>query len=166
MILSVIKYPNKILETPANKVVDFNDELRQLADDMVETMHANKGIGLAAPQIGKGLRVAVIEYPKQKDDDFEIPLMVLVNPKIISKSTEEQADTEGCLSIPGIEVAVPRAKRVKVKAQDLEGNKIRFTASGLFARIIQHELDHLDGKLIIDYSPNKDEIIKKYEANN
>lgn len=166
MILSVIKYPNKILETPANKVVDFNDELRQLADDMVETMHANKGIGLAAPQIGKGLRVAVIEYPKQKDDDFEIPLMVLINPKIISKSTEEQADTEGCLSIPGIEVSVPRAKRVKVKAQDLEGNKIRFTASGLFARIIQHELDHLDGKLIIDYAPNKDEVIKKYEANN
>lgn len=163
MILPIVKYPNKILESPTIKVVDFGDDLKTLVSDMVETMHASNGIGLAAPQIGKNLRLAVIEYPKQKDNDFEIPLLVLVNPKIISKSTEEQIDTEGCLSILGIELPVPRAKKVKVKAQDIEGNKIRFTASGLFARIIQHELDHLDGKLIIDYATDKEELLKNYK---
>lgn len=163
MSLKIVDYPNKILQTPAQKVVDFDDNLKSLVSEMVKTMHQEKGIGLAAPQIGKSLRLTVIEYKKQEDDDFEIPLLVLVNPKIISKSTAQEVDTEGCLSLLGIEVPVARHKKIKVKAQDLEGNKIRLTASGLFARIIQHELDHLDGKMIIDYAANKEALLKKYE---
>ncbi len=163
MSLKVVHYPNKVLQTPAQKVVNFDDELKDLVGKMVKTMHKEKGIGLAAPQIGKSLRLTVIEYKKQEDDDFEIPLLVLVNPKIISKSTATEVDTEGCLSLLGIEIPVARHKKIKVKAQDLEGNKIRLTASGLFARIIQHELDHLDGKMIIDYAPDKAAVLKKYE---
>lgn len=149
--MKIIQYPNKILTQPAQKVNQITPKIKQLVEAMIQTMRQANGVGLAAPQVGESLRLAVIEYRPQKNEEFSIPLTVLVNPKIIARSKTIDIAEEGCLSIPDIEVPVPRSIKIKVKAQNLDGNPIRITASGLSARIFQHEIDHLDGKLIIDY---------------
>ncbi len=132
----------------AKKVKDFGPSLKALVDDMVETMRAAPGIGLAAPQIGVPLRVIVVELPQVEgeEDPQRGKLFVICNPEVVKSWGEEEGD-EGCLSLPGYVGEVKRASRVTVKGQDLKGKKIRVKAQGLLARALQHEIDHLHGML-------------------
>jgi peptide deformylase len=143
MIREIVKYPDPILQRPTEKVTEFNEELRTLAADMFESMYKAVGIGLAAPQIGVGKRLTVIDLSNQKDPKDKI---VLVNPEIVHKEGR-QVEEEGCLSLPEIRDKVTRAMRVKVKAQDLEGKWFEMEGEELLARAFQHEIDHLDGIL-------------------
>ena len=131
-----------VLRTDTTPVTEITDGLRRLVDDMFDTMRAAQGIGLAAPQVGRLERVAVVDV----DND---PI-VLINPEIIAQSGKERAE-EGCLSIPDIYGDVDRAARVTVRAMDLDGNMFEREATELLARAFQHEIDHLHGKLFIDY---------------
>lgn len=166
--LSILEYPADILSQPAKKVPQITPKIKTLIDAMVKTMRSFKGgaIGLAAPQVGESVRITVIEYTPEKNEHAEhaIPLMILINPKIISRSTDEETGEEGCLSLPGIEIPIKRARKIKVRAQNETGETIQFRASDLLARIIQHEVDHLDGKLIIDYVKNKERYIHRLVA--
>lgn len=164
--LELVTYPSSILTTPTQKVSLVTPEIQRLVEDMVATMRAQNGVGLAAPQVGHSLRIAVLEHtpgPKE-DQSTTVPLQVLINPKIISHTGGTEVEEEGCLSIPGIDVKVARARKIKVKALNENGEPIQFRASGFHARIIQHELDHLDGRLIIDYAPNRDALLHAYLA--
>lgn len=143
----IVKSPNWVLSRPTKKVVYFNNELEKLVDRMAAAMRKAKGIGLAANQVGQTLSVIIIEVASEK---LKIPLTVVVNPKLISASREKTTQTEGCLSLPGLEVELPRSKAVKIKGYNLKGKQIKIAAKGLFARIIQHEMDHLNGFLITD----------------
>lgn len=149
----LVYYPNNILRQRADEVREFNAaELQDLASAMRQVMVANNGMGLAAPQVGVAKRVIIVEYiPAEGTDDKAIPFTILVNPQVIDASKEADEMNEGCLSIPYVEVPVIRSTRVTVKAQDIHGNESILKAKGLFARILQHEIDHLDGKLILDY---------------
>lgn len=138
-----------VLRAKAKKVSRFDPWLERLVNDMRETMREAPGVGLAAPQIGESVRVLVAEYEEQQ--------VALVNPEIVKASEEQELGTEGCLSIPGyVGDNVPRALAVTVKARDPKGKEIRIKADGWFARILQHEIDHLDGVLYIDYIDPKD----------
>lgn len=145
---------DSVLRQKAKKVRDFGRSLEALIDDMVETMRAAPGIGLAAPQVGVSLQVAVIELPEEEDesenpDPYRGKLIVLCNPEIV-KSWGEQEGQEGCLSLPGYVGEVKRAARVVVEARDQRGKERRIRAEGLMARVLQHEIDHLDGTLYVD----------------
>ncbi len=131
-----------VLRTETKPVTEITDDLRRLVEDMFETMRAAQGIGLAAPQVGRLERVAVVDVDKEP--------IVLINPEIIAHSGSDRAE-EGCLSIPDIYGDVDRPSRVTVRAMDLEGNVFEREASELLARAFQHEIDHLHGKLFIDY---------------
>jgi peptide deformylase len=158
MILRIRKYGDPVLETKAEPVTEFNGELRQLAADMFETMYANKGIGLAAPQVGVSRRLAVIDSSAGEEEGAKL---VLVNPEILVKEGV-QIGEEGCLSIPGFREDVKRAYRVRVRAQDLEGNFFETEGEELLARAIQHEIDHLDGVLFLQHlSLLKRDLIKR-----
>ena len=143
MIRNIVLYPDPILQRPTEKVTEFDGELCTLADDMFESMYKAIGIGLAAPQIGVGKRMTVIDLSNQKDAKDKI---VLVNPEIIHKEGK-QVEEEGCLSLPDIRDKVSRAAKVKVRAQDLEGKWFELEGEELLARAFQHEIDHLDGIL-------------------
>ena len=143
MIRDIVKYPDPILQRPTEQVAEFNEELRTLAADMFESMYKAQGIGLAAPQIGVGKRITVIDLSNKQNPNDKI---VLVNPEIIHKEGR-QAEDEGCLSLPDIRDKVTRAARVKVRAQDLDGQWRELEGSELLARCFQHEIDHLDGIL-------------------
>ncbi|MFZ0271441.1 MAG: peptide deformylase [Acidobacteriaceae bacterium] len=143
MIREIVTYPDPILQRPTDKVTEFDEELRKLAADMFESMYKAIGIGLAAPQIGVGKRITVIDLSNQKDPKDKI---VLVNPEIVHKEGK-QVEEEGCLSLPDIRDKVSRAMKVKVKAQNLEGEPIELEGTELLARAFQHEIDHLDGIL-------------------
>lgn len=158
MILRIRKYGDPVLETKADPVTEFDGELRQLAADMFETMYANKGVGLAAPQVGVSRRLAVIDPSAGEDEAARI---VLVNPEILVKEGT-QIGEEGCLSIPGFREDVKRAWRVRVRAQDLEGKFFEIEGEELLARAIQHEIDHLDGILFLQHlSLLKRDLIKR-----
>ena len=146
-------YP--VLRAKAKKVSRFDPWLERLVQDMWETMHEAPGVGLAAPQIGESVRVLVAEYfDDARDEEHKV---ALVNPEIVKASDEEELGTEGCLSIPGyVGDNVPRALAVTVKARDPKGKEIRVKAEGWWARILQHEIDHLNGVLYIDYIDPKD----------
>jgi peptide deformylase len=137
-------------------VKDFGEALQVLIDDMVETMHATNGVGLAAPQVGVLERVIVIQLPEDEEDPQSGKLFALCNPQII-RAEGEEAGEEGCLCLPGYVGEVKRATSVTVKAQDRRGKKVRIKAEGLLARAFQHETDHLNGILYIDRveSPDK-----------
>ena len=139
---------DEMVHKKAKKVRDFGPSLKALVDDMVETMRAVPGIGLAAPQIGAPLRVIVVELPQVEgeEDPQRGRLFVICNPEVVKSWGEEEGD-EGCLSLPGYVGEVKRASRVTVKGQDLKGKKIRVRAQGLLARALQHEIDHLNGML-------------------
>ena len=143
MIREIVKYPDPILQRPTEKIAEFNEELRTLAADMFESMYKAQGIGLAAPQIGVSKRITVIDLSNQQNPDDKI---VLVNPEIVHREGK-QVEEEGCLSLPDIRDKVSRAYKVRVKAQDLEGNEIELEGTELLARAFQHEIDHLDGIL-------------------
>jgi peptide deformylase len=131
-----------VLRQKAKRVSQFDRNLRQLVDDMLETMRAAPGVGLAAPQIGVPLRVAVIEVDEK--------LSVLVNPEIAKRTGEEEL-VEGCLSVPGYWGTIKRAQSVVVKARDQNGKQVRVRGEGLLAQALQHEIDHLNGMLYIDH---------------
>ena len=144
----VVDNPNerRILRAKAKKVSRFDSSLDRLITDMWETMRDAPGVGLAAPQVGESIRVLVAEY--------EDEAVALVNPEIIKRSEDEELGTEGCLSIPGyVGDDVARALAITIKARDPKGKEIRLKAEGWFARILQHEIDHLDGVLYTDRIP-------------
>ncbi|MGB8480911.1 MAG: peptide deformylase [Acidobacteriaceae bacterium] len=145
MIYPIVKFPDPILQQPAEPVTVFDAELRKLVDDMFTSMYDAQGIGLAAPQIGISKRLTVIDLSFQKKPEDKI---VLINPEVI-EIKGKQVEEEGCLSLPEIRDRVVRAAEVKVRAQDAEGKPIEVEGSELLARAIQHEIDHLDGILFI-----------------
>jgi len=158
-----------VLRQKAKRVTSFGPSVEALVEDMVDTMYEADGLGLAAPQIGVPLRVIVIEVPAELDEEGnEIQpseRYVFCNPEIVKASGEEE-DEEGCLSVPGYVGSIKRATSITVKGQDNKGHKIRVKAEGLLARAFQHELDHLDGILLLDRveSPDKLRRIKAGEA--
>jgi len=145
MIYPIVKFPDPILQQPAEPVTVFDSELRKLVDDMFTSMYDAQGIGLAAPQIGISKRLTVIDLSFQKKPEDKI---VLINPEVI-EIKGKQVEEEGCLSLPEIRDRVVRAAEVKVRAQDAEGKSIEVEGTELLARAIQHEIDHLDGILFI-----------------
>jgi peptide deformylase len=142
-ILPIRMYPDPVLREPAAPVETVDESLKKLVADMGETMRAAPGIGLAAPQVGVQRRVLVYALSDEED------IIALINPEIVERSGE-QIDSEGCLSMPGISYDVPRAAQVKVRALNLDGEAVEIDAIELEARVLQHEVDHLDGVLFID----------------
>jgi peptide deformylase len=145
MVHPIVKFPDPILQRPAELVTQFDPDLKTLVDDMFESMYDAHGIGLAAPQIGVPKRVTVLDLSFQKDPAEKI---VLINPEVIAREGR-QVGEEGCLSLPDIREKVSRAAKVKIRAQDLDGNWHEREAEELLARAFQHEIDHLNGVLFI-----------------
>ena len=156
-LLPILKYPDSRLHTVAEPVRKVDDAIRSLVDDMAETMYAAPGIGLAATQLDVHKQVIVLDISEAKDQ-----LLVLINPEIVASSGQIECE-EGCLSVPGIFEKVTRAEDISVRALDRDGNTIEFDANGLLAVCVQHEMDHLKGKVFVEYlSPLKQErIVKK-----
>jgi len=144
-ILTVLEFPDKRLRTKAKEVAVVNEKIMALVDDMFETMYDFKGVGLAATQVNVHQRVIVIDVSEEKD----APLC-LINPEIIEKQGTEESE-EGCLSVPGFFENVTRAEKIKIKALDKQGESFELEAEELLSVCIQHEIDHLDGKLFVDY---------------
>jgi peptide deformylase len=144
-LLPILRYPDPRLHTRAAPVREVNDEIRQLVADMAETMYEAPGIGLAATQVNVHKRVVVIDVSEDKS-----ALLALINPEIIARSGEQVCE-EGCLSVPGIYDKVSRAETVRVRALDQQGKTFELDAEGLLAVCIQHELDHLEGKVFVEY---------------
>jgi peptide deformylase len=158
MIYPIVKFGDPVLEKPAAKVTDFDDELKKLVEDMFESMYAARGVGLAAPQIGVSRRVAVVDVTFKEDPNAK---MVLINPEVIHKQGRH-SQSEGCLSIPEFRENVSRAQVVTIRAQDLDGHIFEKTGDDLLARAFQHEIDHLNGKLYINHiSAIKRDLIKR-----
>lgn len=145
-LLEIKKYPDNILRKKTSPVTTFDAALQRLIDDMIETMYAAPGVGLAANQVGVSRQVAVIDVSGQ---DEHSSLIVLINPEIIHFEDEASIE-EGCLSIPGYTTVVKRAERVIVRCCDREGKEIEIEGDGILARALQHEIDHLNGILLID----------------
>ena len=146
-ILPIRIYPDPVLRAKCRKVEEFDARLRKLASDMIETMHAAPGVGLAAPQVGVELRLAVVDVSVGEDPPL---LKVLVNPEVVRREGQE-SDVEGCLSLPGITDKVDRPAAVTVRAQDLAGQPFELEATEYMARAVCHEIDHLDGVLFTDH---------------
>lgn len=146
MKLPLVFYPNPNLNKASIKVDDISG-VQKLCTDMIDTMEAEKGIGISAVQVGKNVRVAIIS--KDADESLDEHL-VIINPKIFSASKEMVEKEEGCLSIPDVFGMVERHRKIKLKFKDAQGNEQKIKATKMFARVIQHEIDHLDGILIID----------------
>jgi peptide deformylase len=157
-ILGIRKYPEKILKQKASPVKVIDKVLQTLIDDMVETMYAAPGVGLAAPQVGVSKRLAVIDISTK---GAQMPLLVLINPEVVNKEGCIEFE-EGCLSFPGYTAIVERAETMVVRAMDREGKLVEIESEGLLSIALQHEIDHLDGILLIDrISPIKREFFKK-----
>ncbi len=151
MVLPILTYPNEILRRPTEPVsFPLSSEVHKLTKDMIDTVRRADGIGLAAPQVGRSLKIIVINLEKSG-----IPLMALYNAKVVGRSLKKAELEEGCLSIPGVFGLVKRPKKVTIVAQNGEGKTIRFTDDGWISRVAQHEIDHTNGRLIID-------LIKRY----
>ena len=154
----IVLYPDPVLLTPTERVERIDDEIATLVRDMVETMHAAPGIGLAANQVGVGRRVCVIDLSVGEKAD---ELHVFINPRIVETSGSDTAE-EGCLSFPDVLIDVERPSDVTVEAEDLSGKTFRVTATGLLGRAMQHEIEHLDGRVFIqNLSPLKRELLKR-----
>lgn len=155
-LLDIVEFPDPRLRTKAAPVTVFDAQLEQLAQDMLATMYAAPGIGLAATQVDVHKRLLVLDVSEDDDEP-----MTLVNPEILSREGT-QVHQEGCLSIPEIFADVERAEKIRVRAQRTDGSEINFEAGGLLAVCIQHEIDHLDGRLFVDYlSPLKREMVRR-----
>ncbi len=155
-ILTILEFPDERLRKKAMPVLKVDNTIKKLTDDMLETMYQAKGIGLAATQVNVQLRIVVIDISELKDSP-----LCFINPEIINREGVEESE-EGCLSVPGFFEKVKRAERIKVKALDKNGQTFELEADDLLAVCIQHELDHLEGKLFVDYiSSLKRERIKK-----
>jgi peptide deformylase len=145
-VLDILHYPDPRLHKIAQPVTEFNAALKQLVSDMAETMYQAPGIGLAATQIDVHLQVIVIDTSEEKND-----LRVFINPKLINKSSEMKAYEEGCLSVPGVYDEVERPDRITVSAQDVNGKEFTLEADELLSVCLQHEIDHLQGKVFVQY---------------
>ena len=158
-ILTILEFPDERLRKKAVAVQAVDDSVKKLVDDMLETMYSAKGIGLAATQVNVQQSIVVIDVSEGKNQP-----LCLINPEIVNKEGDEESE-EGCLSVPGFFEKVKRAERVKVKALDKEGKPFELEAENLLAVCIQHELDHLQGKLFVDYisSLKRQRIKKKLE---
>jgi peptide deformylase len=148
-VLPIVKYPDPRLREVSKPIGEVTDELRSLVEDMKETMYASEGAGLAAIQVGSPLRLFIVDAFLKTEDSKAEPF-VFCNPEIVSKGGKQDAD-EGCLSFPGVFVPVSRAARVTVRGTNLEGEPVEMTGEAILARAFQHEMDHLDGRLIIDH---------------
>ena len=144
-LLKILEYPDPRLRTRASPVTAVDDRIRRLVADMFETMYAAPGVGLAATQVDVHERVIVMDVSEEKNQP-----LALINPEIIEREDVETGE-EGCLSVPGFTESVERARRVRVRALDTMGKPLEFEADGLLAVCVQHEIDHLDGKLFVDY---------------
>jgi peptide deformylase len=160
-ILEIRTYPDPVLRTKTGRVETIDESVQCLIDDMVETMHAAPGVGLAANQVGVPLQIAVIDLGDRKDGGPRHPLLVLINPEFLAQEGS-MVEEEGCLSLPDLTEKVQRAARVKVRAHDRTGTQYEIDADGLLAKALQHEIDHLNGILLIDrLSPLKRNIIRR-----
>jgi peptide deformylase len=158
---SIVRFPDPVLRQRSEDVSEFGDDLRQLVADMTETMVEANGAGLAAIQVGVPVRMFIVEGHVAGGAE-DSPPKVFINPEIAEISEESQTGDEGCLSFPDIFVPVKRGMRAKVRARDLDGNVFEAEGEGLFARALQHETDHLNGRLLIDQvGPVKRELIKR-----
>ena len=144
-VLTILRYPDPRLEKVAKPVDQVDESIRQLVRDMAETMYAAPGIGLAATQVDVHKRVIVLDVSDTRDQ-----LIVLINPEILEREGEQECE-EGCLSVPGVYDVVKRAEKVKVRALDRDGEPFELDADGLLAVCIQHEMDHLEGKVFVEY---------------
>lgn len=144
-LLRILHYPDPRLHTVARPIEEITDDIRQLAADMAETMYAAPGIGLAATQIDRHIRMLVVDISEEKNR-----LLTMINPRILMKEGETVHE-EGCLSVPGIYDKVTRAEHIRVRAMNLAGETFELEAGGLLAVCIQHEIDHLDGKVFVEY---------------
>ena len=167
--LSLVTLPDQILRAPTARVSFFDDELRQLVASMRALMHAAEGVGLAAPQIGRSIKLAVIEYEPLESPDGApdkqpaISFLALANPTITQLGKTYEVYDEGCLSVPDLQTPIPRATEISILADNLDGQRIRIRAKGLLARILQHEIDHLNGLLIVDRTIDR-KIRKEYQS--
>ena len=152
-VLTMRLVPDPILREQAKKIAKIPANFKKYTEDMIETMHAEQGVGLAANQVGSLQKVAVIQLPEWEE------AVILINPEITRREGEREVE-EGCLSIPGYRGTVKRSERVRVKALDLSGKVIRFKEEGLFAQALEHEIDHLNGTLYIDHLVSRDSIWK------
>ena len=147
----IVTLPNPVLRRKAHKVTVFDRGLQELIDDMIETMRNAPGVGLAAPQVGESIRLIVVEYGEEKEGKEQPKkLFAVVNPEIITASEEKVIGVEACLSIPGLAGEVERHQQIVVKGLNRFGKPTRIKVEGWFARIFQHEIDHLDGVLFTD----------------
>lgn len=154
--LTILRYPDPRLHTVAKPVVQVDDRIRRLIDNMFETMYSADGVGLAASQVDVHEQVIVIDTSETRDQP-----LVLINPELLSASEERVIDDEGCLSVPSIYDKVSRAARVRVRALGREGETVEFDAEGLLSKCVQHEMDHLKGKVFVEYlSPLKRDRIR------
>ena len=154
--LSILEFPDPRLRRVAKPVDEVTDRERQLAADMLETMYSARGIGLAATQVNEGIRLLVLDLSEERNDP-----KVFINPEILER-TGSQTCEEGCLSVPGVYAEVERAEHIKVRAIGLDGESFELETDGLLAVCIQHEIDHLDGKVFVDYlSPLKRRMVEK-----
>ncbi|MFH1003381.1 MAG: peptide deformylase [Chloroflexota bacterium] len=149
-VLPIRTAPDPVLKQKAKRVSRVDGAVRQLISDMIETMHAANGVGLAAPQVGVSLRLVVIGLPDEAE-------MVLVNPEVVRRSGERQLE-EGCLSVPGYYGEIKRSASVTVKGRDQDGREVRIKAEGLLAQALEHEIDHLNGVLYVDHAESPDQI--------
>lgn len=158
-LLNILHFPDPRLRKKATPVKAVTEEIRQLANDMLETMYAAPGIGLAATQVNVQKRLIVIDISEDQSDP-----LILINPEIVTRDGEREYQ-EGCLSVPEAYEMVTRADTVKIKATNTDGDDFEFDAEGLLATCVQHEIDHLDGKLFVDYLSNlkRDRIRKRLE---
>lgn len=141
---SIVKIPADVLGRKATKVKTFDKALERLVEDMVDTLYSTTGVGLAAPQIGVGEKIIIVEYGEEHEEPV---LYAVVNPEIVEASGEMVTGIEGCLSVPDLIGEVDRHEKITVKGQDIKGKQVKIKAEGWLARIFQHEIDHLDGIL-------------------
>jgi len=162
-LLKIYDYTDDVLRQEAQPVDVFDENLQELINDMIETMRAAPGVGLAAPQVGVSKRVIVVEFGSEDDETIPAQVYVLVNPETVQQSKESVIGIEGCLSVPGFAGEVSRAQVVTVTGQDQHGKKVKIRAQGWLARIFQHEIDHINGILYTDragqiWQPDQDDM--------
>ena len=162
MILPIKKFPDKVLRRPTEEVVfPLSPEIKKLTQDMIDTVRAADGIGLAAPQVGRSVKLVIINLEKNG-----LELFPLYNPKVVKRGFKKVEIEEGCLSLPGIFGMVKRPKKVSVEAMTASGQKVTFEDDGWVARVVQHEIDHINGTLIIDLArkyTQGEEIVKAWK---
>ncbi len=160
-LLDIVSVPDPVLRRKARKVTDFGKGFQTLVNNMIETMREAPGVGLAAPQINESLRLVVVEYGDDEDEEAPKRLFVVANPEIAEKSEEMELGVEACLSVPELAGEVERHKNIVVKGQNRYGKPLKIKADGWLARIFQHEIDHVEGVL---YTDRTDKVWKPREG--